>query len=91
MVTPVLMPTAWLMDSGDDASFVEIGSEQPAPEPGFVAVPLYASPAVELYGWVVSGCSSIYRGEHAEIEAQAEAARCGGNAKSFPLYRKITA
>lgn len=34
-------PAAWLMDSDDDASWVEIGPKQPAPEPGFVAVPLY--------------------------------------------------
>jgi hypothetical protein len=34
-------PAAWLMDSGDDASWIEIGPKQPAPEAGFVAVPLY--------------------------------------------------
>jgi hypothetical protein len=38
---PVPVPDAWLMDSGDDASWVEIGPKQPAPEAGFVAVPLY--------------------------------------------------
>jgi hypothetical protein len=34
-------PAAWLMDSGDDASWVEIGPQKPAPEAGFLAVPLY--------------------------------------------------
>lgn len=44
------------------------------------------APQVEPYGWAVTGCHSLYRGEWAESTAQAEARRCGGTAVAFPLY-----
>lgn len=48
----------------------------------------YTAPAPhgEPYGWAVTGCHSLYRGEWAESTAQAEAKRCGGTAVAFPLY-----
>lgn len=45
-----------------------------------------AAPQGEPYGWAVTGCHSLYRGEWAESTAQAEAIRCGGTAMAFPLY-----
>lgn len=40
----------------------------------------------EPYGWAVTGCHSLYRGEWAEDTARSEAKRCGGTARAFPLY-----
>lgn len=50
------------------------------------AVLALAAPQGEPYGWAVTGCHSLYRGEWAESTAQAEAKRCGGTAVAFPLY-----
>ncbi|WP_294636584.1 hypothetical protein [uncultured Aquabacterium sp.] len=44
------------------------------------------APQGEPYGWAVTGCHSLYRGEWAESTAKAEARRCGGTARAFPLY-----
>lgn len=40
----------------------------------------------KTFGWVVSGCNTLYRGEFAEYDANEEAAHCGGTAKAIPLY-----
>lgn len=45
-----------------------------------------AAPQGEPYGWAVTGSHSLYRGEWAESTARAEAKRCGGTARAFPLY-----
>lgn len=50
------------------------------------AILALAAQQVEPYGWAVTGCHSLYRGEWAESTAQAEARRCGGTAVAFPLY-----
>jgi hypothetical protein len=42
--------------------------------------------AGEPYAWAVSGMSRPFFGKDAEADAQAEARRCGGTARAFPLY-----
>ena len=37
-------------------------------------------------GWAVQGCSKMWRGEFAEIDAKAEAKRIGGTCVAFALY-----
>lgn len=43
------------------------------------------------YGWQVQGLRDTYKGEHAEQDAKAEAARIGGTAYAFPIYIDPTA
>lgn len=38
------------------------------------------------YAWAIDACSKMWRGEFAEMDAKAEAARCGGTCRAFPLY-----
>lgn len=38
------------------------------------------------YGWQVQGLRDTYKGEFAEKDAKAEAARIGGTACAFPIY-----
>ena len=40
----------------------------------------------EQIGWAVQGCSKMWRGEIAEIDAKAEAKRIGGTCVAFALY-----
>lgn len=40
----------------------------------------------EPYAWAISACSRMWFGEFAELDAKAEAARCGGTCEAFPLY-----
>jgi hypothetical protein len=44
-----------------------------------------AQPA-DPYGWSVTGCSTIRRGEFAEIDAKGEARHIGGTARAIALY-----
>lgn len=36
--------------------------------------------------WAIQACSRMWTGEFAEIDAKAEAARCGGSCYAYPLY-----
>jgi len=38
------------------------------------------------YGWQVQGLRDTFKGDHAEQDAKAEAARVGGTAYAFPIY-----
>lgn len=40
----------------------------------------------EQIGWAVQGCSKMWRGDFAEIDAKAEAKRIGGTCVAFALY-----
>ena len=40
----------------------------------------------EQIGWAVQGCSKMWRGEFAEIDAKAEAKRIGGTCVAFAIY-----
>ena len=72
-----------MMDSGD-----EHGSGSPwhiAASAALAASPV--QPAQIPFAWAISACSRMWRGEFAEMDARAEAARCGGTCIAFPLYR----
>jgi hypothetical protein len=43
-------------------------------------------PAQEPVAWAVQGCSKMWRGEFAEIDAKAEAKRIGGTCVAYALY-----
>jgi hypothetical protein len=45
-----------------------------------------AQPVQEPVAWAVQGCSKMWRGEFAEIDAKAEAKRIGGTCVAFALY-----
>jgi hypothetical protein len=45
-----------------------------------------AQPAQEPVAWAVQGCSKMWRGEFAEIDAKAEAKRIGGTCVAYALY-----
>jgi hypothetical protein len=68
---------------------------QPAQEPdaltiayqsGFYDGKKAARPAHEPVAWAVQGCSKMWRGEFAEIDAKAEAKRIGGTCVAYALY-----
>jgi len=40
----------------------------------------------EPVAWAVQGCSKMWRGEFAEIDAKAEAKRIGGTCVAYALY-----
>ena len=48
--------------------------------------PPAAQPEQEPVAWAVQGCSKMWRGEFAEIDAKAEAKRIGGTCVAFALY-----
>ena len=35
------------------------------------------------YAWAIDGCERMWAGTYAEIDAKAEARRCGGTCKAF--------
>jgi hypothetical protein len=45
-----------------------------------------AQPVQEPVAWAVQGCSKMWRGEFAEIDAKAEAKRIGGTCVAYALY-----
>lgn len=53
-----------------------------------ISIPLYLHPPKQAvpHGWMIEGCSRVWKGEHAEIDATAEAKRCGGTCKAYPVY-----
>ena len=38
------------------------------------------------YGWMIQGSSQVWFGEYAELDANAEAMRCGGTCIAFAIY-----
>jgi hypothetical protein len=48
--------------------------------------PTAAQPAQKPVAWAVQGCSKMWRGEFAEIDAKAEAKRIGGTCVAYALY-----
>lgn len=43
-------------------------------------------PAVEPYGWHVTGSNELLRGEYAQSDAESDAKRYGGTARAVALY-----
>jgi hypothetical protein len=91
---PVQEPVAWnkqIRDSVD--SLLEQAGYQPNSSArnalsmmNFDAQPLPVQPAQEPVAWAVQGCSKMWRGEFAEIDAKAEAKRIGGTCIAYALY-----
>lgn len=52
---------------------------------------LATRPTAEPFGWMVTGGTTIYTGEYAEVDARCEAIHCGGTAEAIPLYRHAAA
>ena len=45
-----------------------------------------APQAQEPHVWMIQGSHGTWKGEHAEMDAKAEAKRCGGTCYAYPLY-----
>ena len=41
-----------------------------------------------LHAWCIQGSAIMWKGEYAEIDAQAEARRCGGTCVAYPVFTK---
>ena len=55
----------------------------------FGTLPVYDTPepqAQEPHVWMIQGSHGTWKGEHAEMDAKAEAKRCGGTCYAYPLY-----
>ena len=50
------------------------------------SAPQPAPAAQKPIAWAIQGCGAMWRGEFAEADAKAEAARCGGTCYAYPLY-----
>jgi hypothetical protein len=54
-----------------------------------ITAALTAAPAPqtqEPHVWMIQGSHGTWKGEHAEMDAKAEAKRCGGTCYAYPLY-----
>ena len=40
------------------------------------------------HAWAIQGSAIMWKGEYAEIDAQAEARRCGGTCVAYPVFTK---
>jgi hypothetical protein len=80
-----------------DALFEKFEVAQPAQKPDMLTIAYQsgfydgkkaalAQPAQEPVAWAVHGCSKMWRGEFAEIDAKAEAKRIGGTCIAYALY-----
>ena len=47
---------------------------------------MHREPEQEPEAWAIQGCSNMWRGEFAEIDAKAEAKRIGGTCVAYALY-----
>ena len=76
------------MKNAEDEAFDELAKRQGG---GFKAKQAMAAdklqePAQEPVAWAVQGCSKMWRGEFAEIDAKAEAKRIGGTCVAYALH-----
>jgi hypothetical protein len=79
------------MKTEEDEAFDELARKQGDWGGGFPAKRRMAAdklqePAQEPVAWAVQGCSKMWRGEFAEIDAKAEAKRIGGTCFAYALY-----
>lgn len=47
---------------------------------------LNTAPEVKPVVWAIQGCSHMWSGQFAEMDAKAEARRVGGSCHAYPLY-----
>ena len=66
----------WILADYEDEVYAAIAALRAALE----------QPVQEPVAWAVQACSKMWRGEYAEIDAKAEAKRCGGTCVAYPLY-----
>lgn len=58
--------------------------------PRFVVhVPAQPAASAEPYAWMIDGSNRTWFGKFSEIEARAEARRCGGTCTAFPIFRGV--
>lgn len=79
------------MKDAEDEAFDELAKRQGHWGGGYQAKKAMAAdklqePAQEPVAWAVQGCSKMWRGEFAEIDAKAEAKRIGGTCIAYALY-----
>ena len=75
------------MKDAEDEAFDEIAKKQGAWGGGYQAKRKMAADKLqEPVAWAVQGCSKMWRGEFAEIDAKAEAKRIGGTCVAYALY-----
>jgi hypothetical protein len=72
-----LLTTAVCNDAGRSDGFYQSGVDLLK-----VLEPVKCEPHV----WMIQGSHGTWKGEHAEMAAKAEAARCGGTCYAYPLY-----
>lgn len=87
--------TATELDGGTSDGLIPLYTAAPAPQPAQtkqvlenleqLTAPQPAQP-VPPQAWAIQGSYIMYRGEHAEMDAKAEAKRCGGTCYAYPLY-----
>ena len=78
-----LKEVVWDTDS-DDRNGVIIDMDEVDLAAIIASVPV----DIEPYCWMVTGTSTPFYGEFAQVDAMREAKHCGGTAKSFPLYAR---
>jgi len=78
------------MKDAEDEAFDDLAKKQGHWGGGYQAKRAMAAnkqeAAQEPVAWVVQGCAKMWRGEFAEIDAQAEAKRIGGTCVAYALY-----
>jgi hypothetical protein len=75
------------MKAAEDEAFDELARRQGDWGGGFQAKRAMAADKLqEPVAWAVQGCSKMWRGEFAEIDAKAEAKRIGGTCVAYALY-----
>lgn len=93
-MTAQLRVAAWLtetdqgtmlwLDHKEACAYTEDGEPEALVKRADVPSPTLPS---QPYCWAVHGSWSIYTGNFAELDARAEAKRCGGTTKAFPLFK----
>ena len=79
------------MKTEEDEAFDDLAKRQGSWGGGFPAKRKMAAdklqePSQEPVAWAVQGCSKMWRGEFAEIDAKAEAKRIGGTCVAYALH-----
>jgi len=75
------------MKTEEDEAFDDLARKQGDWGGGYQAKRKMAADKLqEPVAWAVQGCSKMWRGEFAEIDAKAEAKRIGGTCVAYALY-----
>ena len=78
------------MKTEEDEAFDDLARKQGSWGGGYQAKRKMAADKLqEPVAWAVQGCSKMWRGEFAEIDAKAEAKRIGGTCVAYALYTTL--